>query len=420
MSGEIRNIHVLGIIHGNLVVSFQGAGRVRVFVNNEHSLELPETNRLGSTSPFGIDWTKKYSKYITNCGGLRFAEFNLRALPTQVLVVGETTPSVEKLIPATRPVSEELVLTKDLIINDKLLDEGKQLGLIGKEMVESLAQLEHHILEYHTLNDKGRYEPVIDLSFLNMSSMKDSCQQIKKQMQQKEESKRKEEQAEMQAKLEEEDLWESQQLLQEAGDLSYKIPKREWIADAQEATPTPLATASAVSSGKAERRITRYMTAEPDDRGIAKVYIDDPEVANAPRESIDVSFSMSTYAVRVRSTPPLVLGPVDCGVIDPEASSWRLSQGKRLTLSLMLSEAGKINQQNKKRWEEFQAKMKSEKESKNDAAVGKEVEADAHAAEMLPAAKPASERYRLHVMALLIALFAIGLGLWFAAPRLTP
>ncbi|CAJ1370691.1 unnamed protein product [Effrenium voratum] len=112
MSGEIRNIHVLGIIHGNLVVSFQGAGRVRVFVNNEHSLELPETNRLGSTSPFGIDWTKKYSKYITNCGGLRFAEFNLRALPTQVLVVGETTPSVEKLIPATRPVSEARTLAR--------------------------------------------------------------------------------------------------------------------------------------------------------------------------------------------------------------------------------------------------------------------------------------------------------------------
>ncbi|CAE7473848.1 ANKRD17 [Symbiodinium natans] len=105
-SGEIRNIQVLGIIHGNLVVSFQGSGRVRVFVNNEHSLELPETNRLGSTSPFGIDWTKKYSKYIINSHGLRFAEFSLKALPAQILVVGETAPSDEKLIPAAKPIIE--------------------------------------------------------------------------------------------------------------------------------------------------------------------------------------------------------------------------------------------------------------------------------------------------------------------------
>jgi len=114
-SGEIRNIHVLGIINGNLVVSFQGSGRVRVFVNNEHSLELPETNRLGSTSPFGVDWTKKYSKYVINSRGLRFAEFVLKALPAQILVVGETASSDEKLIPAAKPIMEARTTCRVLV-----------------------------------------------------------------------------------------------------------------------------------------------------------------------------------------------------------------------------------------------------------------------------------------------------------------
>eukprot|EP00439_Symbiodinium_sp_Y106_P073877 s1003_g14.t1 len=404
-SGEIRNIHVLGIINGNLVVSFQGSGRVRVFVNNEHSLELPETNRLGSTSPFGVDWTKKYSKYVINSRGLRFAEFVLKALPAQILVVGETASSDEKLIPAAKPIMEvgakilliprrilirrlqglvtflrsfdrklaaassteafqhkqsqasstmldassfgvvcvkvrtandlklimdaltpELILTQDLIINDKVLDEGKQLGLLGKEMVESRLQLEQLISEGYTL-DHGRYEPVIDLSFLNMSSMKDSCSQIRTQMQKQEEDKRKQDQAKLQAELDEEDTREDQQLLQEAGDLSYKVPAREWDGQfAQDSSPQKVASGLKLEAKVTEQRITRYMTAEPDDKGVVKVYIDDPDVANASKESIHVSFSMSTYTVRVGTSPCLVLGPVDCGVIDQEASSWRLSK----------------------------------------------------------------------------------------------
>lgn len=100
-SGEIRNIQVLGIIREHLVIAFQGSGRVRVFVNNEHSLELPETNRMHNTSPFGIDWTKKYRKYLHNSRAMRFAEFEIRSLPMQVLVIGETETSEAKLIPAT-------------------------------------------------------------------------------------------------------------------------------------------------------------------------------------------------------------------------------------------------------------------------------------------------------------------------------
>ncbi|CAK8995514.1 unnamed protein product [Durusdinium trenchii] len=314
-SGEIRNIHVLGIIRENLVIAFQGCGRVRVFVNNEHSLELPETNRLSNTSPFGIDWTKKYRKYLANAHAMRFAEFEIRALPTQVLVIGETATSDQKTIPAQKPILEaelklivdnlndELVLTTDLLLGEKLLDEGKQLGLIGQELVESLPQLELKIKEKHLLNSQSRYEPPIDLSFLNMSCMKDSCKQLKQQMQQQDEDKRKKEQAELQAQLDEEDLRENEQLLQEAGDLSYKIPERDWVAPCQqESSPKPLEPEESLKMKKSERRITRYMTAEPDDRGVVKVYIDDPDVANASKESISVSFSMKTYTVRIKSS----------------------------------------------------------------------------------------------------------------------
>ncbi|CAK8996905.1 Ankyrin repeat domain-containing protein 17 [Durusdinium trenchii] len=105
----------LGIIRENLVIAFQGCGRVRVFVNNEHSLELPETNRLSNTSPFGIDWTKKYRKYLANAHAMRFAEFEIRALPTQVLVIGETATSDQKTIPAQKPILEARTVAKIVV-----------------------------------------------------------------------------------------------------------------------------------------------------------------------------------------------------------------------------------------------------------------------------------------------------------------
>eukprot|EP00913_Durusdinium_trenchii_P003350 g3100.t2 len=313
-SGEIRNIHVLGIIRENLVIAFQGCGRVRVFVNNEHSLELPETNRLSNTSPFGIDWTKKYRKYLANAHAMRFAEFEIRALPTQVLVIGETATSDQKTIPAQKPILEAVRKASELkLIVDNLNDEPRLKGMgslvrhwsfpLGQELVESLPQLELKIKEKHLLNSQSRYEPPIDLSFLNMSCMKEN-----------------------------QDLRENEQLLQEAGDLSYKIPERDWVAPCQQENRKLSTKRGHVGCCQIIDRITRYMTAEPDDRGVVKVYIDDPDVANASKESISVSFSMKTYTVRIKSSPPLVLGPVECDVIDPERSTWRLSPGKRLTL----------------------------------------------------------------------------------------
>jgi len=340
-----------------------------------------------------------------------------------VCVKVRTANDLKLIMDALTP---ELILTQDLIINDKVLDEGKQLGLLGKEMVESRLQLEQLISEGYTL-DHGRYEPVIDLSFLNMSSMKDSCSQIRTQMQKQEEDKRKQEQAKLQAELDEEDTREDQQLLQEAGDLSYKVPAREWDSQfAQDSSPQKVASGLKLEAKVTEQRITRYMTAEPDDKGVVKVYIDDPDVANASKESIHVSFSMSTYTVRVGTSPCLVLGPVDCGVIDQEASSWRLSKGKRLTLSLVLSEAGKLNFQQQKRWEEFEAKMKAEKERKKQAgedaaeppARPAPVAPDAPEGPppMMPVDTPNVSNRNL-LAACFVALVAVLLSLWLSSRR---
>mmetsp|Transcript_103137 Transcript_103137/g.183261 ORF Transcript_103137/g.183261 Transcript_103137/m.183261 type:complete len:257 (+) Transcript_103137:87-857(+) len=119
-SGEIRNIHVLGIIGGRLVVSFQGCGRVRVFVNNEHSLELHEEGKG--------EYNKKFSNYVINAKGLRYAEFQLPSLPASVLVVGDTNPTLpptspgrssshelrntDKMIPTVKPIAEARALAK--------------------------------------------------------------------------------------------------------------------------------------------------------------------------------------------------------------------------------------------------------------------------------------------------------------------
>lgn len=314
-------------------------------------------------------------------------------------------------------LNDDLVLKTDLLIGEKLLDEGKQMGLIGKEVVESLVQLEAHIKEHHVLNGQGRYDPAIDLSFLNMSNMKDSRKQLKEQMRKQDEEKRRKEQEDLQAQMDEEDLRENQQLLQEAGDLSYKVPTRDWVAPniQEEFHPKPLPSDEPLKINKTERRITRYMTAEPDDKGIVKVYIDDPDVANASKENISVSFSMRTYTVRVKSSPPLLLGPVECDVIDPDRSTWRFSPGKRLTLSLMLSEAGKINQQNKKRWDELQAKMKAEKEEKGSSGSTAAAKVEPKPAEHRSSSNSLPDRYRAYVIAFILALFSIGYGLLLAS-----
>ncbi|CAE8587660.1 unnamed protein product [Polarella glacialis] len=122
LAGEIRNIHVLGIIGSRLVVSFQGQGRVRVFLNNEHSLELLEDPSGRSSARFG--------KYVNNCKSLRFAEFLPPSLPTKVLAMGNTAPSSDQLGPTLSPVHEARVLAK-VAVSGHVTDQQKFQSCTG-------------------------------------------------------------------------------------------------------------------------------------------------------------------------------------------------------------------------------------------------------------------------------------------------
>ena len=49
------------------------------------------------------------------------------------------------------PISQDLVLKTDLLIGEKLLDEGKQMGLIGKEPPDTCGRSPQglHCLHFH-------------------------------------------------------------------------------------------------------------------------------------------------------------------------------------------------------------------------------------------------------------------------------
>merc|ERR1712032_1106047 len=66
------------------------------------------------------------------------------------------------------------------------------------------------------------------------------------------------------------------------------------------------------------------------------VYIEQEEVVSCEASLISVEFLSSSYSARVETVPEaLVLGPVECGQVDIRASSWKLSKGKRLTISVV-------------------------------------------------------------------------------------
>lgn len=125
MSGEIRNIQVLGVLScgaevsdtksvsfkgtdkvpdmvrlsTRLVIAYQGQGSIKAFVGTAHSLELREVgNGNGS---------EKYHKY----GGgrnFRYAEYEVPPLPTTIFVTGctDADPALKK------PVREAHVRAK--------------------------------------------------------------------------------------------------------------------------------------------------------------------------------------------------------------------------------------------------------------------------------------------------------------------
>lgn len=130
--GEVRNIKVMGVVGGRILVAFQGQGRVRVYLENEHS---PELKDIGDG-----EWHSKYEKFMhprythaecRECGRVwrlpapkgskcpkcrrrvdftgsdhRFAEFAVPPLPASILAVGCTEAADDHRGPSCRPTRE--------------------------------------------------------------------------------------------------------------------------------------------------------------------------------------------------------------------------------------------------------------------------------------------------------------------------
>merc|ERR1711924_120434 len=92
---------------------------------------------------------------------------------------------------------------------------------------------------------------------------------------------------------------------------------------------TPVTRRNA-SQKKIIQNITKYMADETNDKkGTQKVYIEEDAVVNCEESCINVQFQETSYLVNVATgSATFVLGPVNCGHINPEKSSWRLSKGK--------------------------------------------------------------------------------------------
>lgn len=132
VGGEIRNMQVLGIISGRLVVAYQGQGKLRVFLDNQHSLELAELSNdvdaeaehtlipssSGATlarSTSNASKGRDYRKYVPVHSEYRFAEFQAPPLPANVLVLGATevsAVSADASGPPRRPTQEARLKAK--------------------------------------------------------------------------------------------------------------------------------------------------------------------------------------------------------------------------------------------------------------------------------------------------------------------
>jgi len=243
---------------------------------------------------------------------------------------------------------EGLVLTKDLTFDYEFLEEGRSLSLCGKEAMRSKTEWLQHIDTHHELLEDGTYKPHVDLAFFAMDSVATAVQNLAvvmgKNMVEREKK-------EFQTKT-----------MKEAGIgkdecFGYKIPTRDWVVPettnesdnrgsidrfVSGGTPKALGTTEATAvASKAPpiKKITKYSTGEPDAVKLnTKVYIEQAEVVNVDEGRIKVDFKQTSYTVRVDTLDATyVLGPLECGHIIPSLCSWRLSKGKRITITLQKS-----------------------------------------------------------------------------------
>jgi len=256
-----------------------------------------------------------------------------------------------------------LELVKDLTLGDAdtmdLIDAQKTLMLVGKEAVDNAEQAREEIAKQHGLiGENGRFQKSVKLAFFNSAAVRSSVGSLADNIKQKDEEKKKKEKEDQEA---EEARKEAEQDAKDIGNLSYYPSKRDWVVpdtiqpDARlederyvaggspkclEASP-----ANKISRDKTRpewRPITKYMVGEADKLGNFKVYIEDPEVVNADKDNVKVEFRSQSYKVRVEvpGAEPLILGPVDCGQVDMRRSSWKVSAGKRMTISVVKADNG--------------------------------------------------------------------------------
>lgn len=249
---------------------------------------------------------------------------------------------------------DSLHVAKDLNYNYEFVEEGRSLAMIEEEVCVSRKDFLRQIGK-RVVTEDGTYRPVVSLAFINMPSVGKACKELALKIgaNDKERKKKNGEEDEDDVEIEEvEDLD-----LGGKQSYYYNDPKRKWVEPEVTGEDSRTGEAGVVTGGapahletldtpvfkpkpkKDEfRPVKSYSTGEIDERkGIQKVYIEDPEVVNSDESNISFKFLQFAYTLRVEvpGNTPLVLGPVDCGHINPDASTWKLSKGKRLTVTLV-------------------------------------------------------------------------------------
>eukprot|EP00445_Apocalathium_hangoei_P030409 CAMPEP_0203917712 /NCGR_PEP_ID=MMETSP0359-20131031/58298_1 /ASSEMBLY_ACC=CAM_ASM_000338 /TAXON_ID=268821 /ORGANISM="Scrippsiella Hangoei, Strain SHTV-5" /LENGTH=355 /DNA_ID=CAMNT_0050844665 /DNA_START=26 /DNA_END=1090 /DNA_ORIENTATION=- len=251
-----------------------------------------------------------------------------------------------------------LELIKDLTIGDTenidMIDAGKSWAMVNDKVISSLEEGKEELkLAHGLIAENGRFQKTVKLAFFNMGAVQSSVGDLATKLKTQEEDKKKREAEEEEA---ERDRLEAEQDAKDiGGNLSYYPTSRDWKVP--EANSDDIRTGNArIAAGGAPqvleateektikrdktrptwRPIANYMIGEPSKMGDFKVYIEEPEVVGADKALIFVDFKTKSYSVRVETgEEPLVLGPVACGQLDLKACSWRLSPGKRMTISLV-------------------------------------------------------------------------------------
>lgn len=243
--------------------------------------------------------------------------------------------------------SEGVLLLKDLTFDYEFLEEGRELALVDKEGCETKSAMFAVIAKDHEEKDDGKFVPSVQFSFFHKASVEKSVAAIAKTLGANQ--KRKDEKQFHDDAYEDAGIGKNEKFQYSVDNRDWEVPEltgkdarqgdERYVAGGaprELGSSAPIATAAA-GGAPIHKRITKYMTGEPmtDTKRVQKIYVEDEEVVNCDESRIRVEFKQSSYSVQAMSSSAThVLGPIECGHIVPSQSSWRLSKGKRLTITL--------------------------------------------------------------------------------------